>query len=169
MAIVPSFTAVPSTSGDATALILQDTSTGSDGAIVSRQINLYQTDNSQLTGNPIGWAYPSPNPITINPFTQDCAIQITINWLNSGGATLYTASLLYDATFYAELFYATLTRNQSSNFSVTADTNYYSNKGKLRGLIDSANQAISIMSDIFSAETCISLYQNMINNQNDFF
>lgn len=168
MAIVPSFTATPSTSGDATALILQDTSTGSDGAIASRAILLYQTDNTLLVPQ-ISWAYPSPNPITINPLTQDVALNIQILWLNNVGATLYTTSLLYAATYYAELFYATLTRNQSSNFKITADTNYYDNKSLLRDLIDSTNQAITIMADIFSAETCISLYQNLINNQNLYF
>jgi len=167
MAFSPSFTIGISTDGDASAIILTDTSTGSDGAIASRQILLYQTDNTLLTAA-IPWA-SATNPITINPLTQDIALNITINWLDSSGATLYTSSQIYAFTFYAELFYATLTRNQSSQFKVTQDSNYYSNKSLLRVLIDSTNQAINVMQDIFSAETCISLYQQLINNQNYYF
>lgn len=165
MAFAPSFSIA--TSIDSSAIILQDTSTGSDGAIASRSILLYQVSNSLLVPA-ISWALAT-NPITINPLTQDIALNIVINWLDGSGNILYTTNQIYAFVGNTNLFLYRLTEAQGSNPNISQDTNYYSNKMQLFTEVLSAQNAISTGSDVFAAQQCIQRATYMINNQNLFF
>ena len=167
MPLVPSFTVAPTT--NASQLLLTDTSTGSDVAISTRQILLYNSAGN-LVVPPITWPLADAS-ITIAPLTADLAMNIVVNWNNSSGLALYTKSQLYVATEYAEDFFYSLTQQQAatSNLNILNDLPYFLNKSKLRLQIDSAVQAIAKGADIYSAQFCISLYQPMLNNPNDFF
>jgi len=167
MALVPSFT-IAQTSNPAQ-LVLTDTSTGSDGAITARNILLYNAAGSLLVAA-ITWPL-ADTTITIAPLTSDIALNVKVNWLNNGGDTLYTKSQLFVATQYAEQFYYSLTQQQAAttNLNILNDYPYFENKSKLRMLIDSAVQAIEVGADIFSAQFCVSLYQQMLNNPNLYF
>lgn len=168
MPLTPSFT-IQSTSNQA-ALLLTDTSTGSDGAITDRKILLYNSAGNQIPGSPFDWPIANPS-ITITPLTADIALNAQVNWNNSGGTPLYTKSQLFTATQYAEQFYYSLTQQQAAttNLNILTDFPYFTNKSMLRTLIDSAVQAISVGADIFSAQFCISLYQQLLNNPNLYF
>ncbi len=168
MPLVPQFTVVP-TSNPA-ALLLTDTSTGSDGAVTDRQILIFNSAGNQIPGSPFDWPLAQAS-ITIAPLTADMGLNIIVNWNNSGGAPLYTKSQLFAATQYAEQFFYSLTQQQAAttNLNILNDFPYFTNKSKLRTLIDSAVQAIAVGADIFSAQFCISIYQQMLNNPNLFF
>lgn len=166
MAIVQSFTLAP-TSTPAN-LLVTDTSTGSDGAVVGRKILLYDVSNNLLNTYDFP-NFPASTSITISPFQKDAAVNVTVNWVSNIGAILYTASKIYAATQYAEAFYFSLTQQQQGNPSFLNDQQYFENKSKLRVLIDSANQAITVGNDVFSANTAISLYQILLNNPTLYF
>lgn len=168
MPLVPSFT-VASTS-NAAALLLTDTSTGSDGAVTDRQILIFNAAGAQITGSPFDWPIANAS-ITITPLHADQALNIQIDWNNSSAVPLYTKSQLFAAVQYAEQFFYSLTQQQAAttNLNILNDFPYYSNKSKLRTLIDSALQAIAVGVDIFSSQFCISIYQQMLNNPNLYF
>jgi hypothetical protein len=168
MPLVPSFTVAP-TSNPA-ALLLTDTSTGSDVAITDRQIQIFNAAGVQIVGSPFDWPIAQAS-ITLTPLAADAALNIQVNWNNSSGAPLYTKSQLFAAVQYAEQFFYSLTQQQAAttNLNILNDFPYFENKSKLRTLIDSAVQAIAVGLDIFSAQFCISIYQQMLNNPNLFF
>lgn len=167
MPFVQSFTVTP-TSNPA-ALLLTDTSTGSDGAITVRQILLYNSAGNLVVAA-IDWPIANPS-ITIAPLTADIALNIVVNWNNNVGRVLYTKSQLFAATQYAEQFFYSLTQEQAAttNLNILNDYPYFENKSKLRTLIDSAVQAISVGADIFSSQFSISIYQQMLSNPNLYF
>lgn len=152
MPFVPSFTAIATI--DPTAIQFLDTSTGSDGAIVSRQILIYNT-TQQLLVPAITWAYPIPNPFTVNPLQQDGAFNIVVNWLNSAGTAIYTTSIINDFVGFLQQFWYQLTQYETSNPNIIQDTNYYYSKLKLICEILSANNAITTGNDVFGSQSCI--------------
>lgn len=167
MALVPSFT-VAQTSV-ASQLFLTDTSTGSDGAITTRKILLYNSAGN-LVVPAIDWPIANAS-ITIAPLTADIALNIIVNWNNSGGTPLYTKSQLFPVRQYAEQFEYSLIQQlaATTNLSILNDFPFFQNLSKLRTLIDSEEQAIEVGADIFSAQFCVSLYQQLLNNPNLYF
>lgn len=167
MPLVPSFTVAP-TSNPAQ-LLLTDTSTGSDVAVVDRQILLYNSAGNLVVAA-IDWPIANSS-INISPLVADIALNVQIDWNNSGGVPIYTKSQLFAAVQYAEQFFYSLTQQQAAttNLNILNDFPYYTNKSKLRTLIDSAVQAIMVGADIFSSQFCISIYQQMLNNPNLYF
>lgn len=165
MSFTPQFTIA--TTIDPSQIVLTDSSQGSDGAIASRQILLYQVDGTLLVPA-ITWPYASPS-ITISPLTQDIALNVQINWLNSIGATLYSTSLIYAFLGNINLFLYRLTEAQGSNPNNIQDANWYSNKLKLFTEVQSALNAINVGSDVFAAQQCIERGNYMIANQTLFF
>jgi hypothetical protein len=164
MPLVASFS-VASTSNPA-ALLLTDTSTGSDGAVTDRQILLYNTANA-LIGQ-FDWPI-AQSSITITPLTEDISLNILVNWNNNVGATLYTYSQLFAALEYVLQFEYSLIQQMTAQPNIINDQEFLSNLGKLRTFIDSANQSISQGQDIQSAQVCINLYQQLMANPQLYF
>lgn len=168
MPLTPSFSL--SATADPSALSVVDSSTGSDGAVVGRKINIFDVSNVLFGASPYDFpSFPGTASITINPFQKDSAVNVVVTWINNVGTVLYTASKIYASTGYAEAFYYLLTQQQQGNPAFLQDQNYFQNKSKLRVLIDSCNQAISVGNDVFSANTSIALYQVMLNNPKLYF
>jgi hypothetical protein len=95
-----------------------------------------------------------------------------VNWIDAGGVTLYTKTSLAGFTLFNESFYYSLTQGQAAvgNPSyILQDNNYFQNKSKLRCLIDSGNQAVTLGYDITSAQECYDLATYMVTNQNNYF
>ena|SRR5450631_889136 len=160
MPLVPSFSiAVGSTPNSFT---ITDSSSGSDVAITDRQILLYQASNALLVPA-IDFPLSAGASITISPLTQDVALNVVLNWVDNTGATLYSTSLIYSFTAFAEAFFYTLIQSLSSTPTTINDTNFALNFYKLRVLIDATPKAI-IAGDIGGAQVLISLYQGMIKN-----
>jgi hypothetical protein len=136
-----------------------DTSTGTDNTITSRRIYLKTAANTYLvekdtTTDYEVWNY-SDATITLDVLEKDYALQVTVEWLNSSNAVIYTKT--YDAlgfTLYNETFDYQLTQILSGNPLIINDNNFFPNKSELRTNIDGGNQAIFFATDLFSAQQC---------------
>lgn len=170
MALSPAFTINSVNTGgtvDPTAIILQDTSTGSDGAIASRQILLYTVQNALLVPA-IPWALAT-NPITVNPLSQDIGLNVVVNWLDGSGNVLYTTSLIQAFTGYGEQFYYTLIQTESASPGILQDVNYQNYKANLRNYLDSAVQSIFIGQSLGNAEAMILKEAYLVKNSNLYY
>ena len=178
MAISPSFS-VSQFSGTPNIITITDTSTGVDTVVTSRRIYLLQSNGTYLvpngtTTNYIVWPITNTTtraPLTdsLNVLTQDTALSIRVDWLDSANTVLYTASNTFAFTAYNETFYYGLTESQVANPNLTASTNWYQTKLNLLVLIDSAKQSIAFASDIVSAQQSLNEATYISTNQAYFF
>ena len=172
MAISPSFTASQN-SGTPSIITLTDTSTGTDVTITKRRVYLLQSDGTYLvptgtTTNYIDWSIADIS-ISLNVLVQDTALSITVQWLTSGDVVVANKTTSFAFTAYNETFYYGLTESQVANANLTASTNWYQTKMILRVELDSAYQAISFASDIFSAQAALNRATFISTNQSYFF
>jgi hypothetical protein len=172
MPLSPNFTASQN-SGTPNLIFLTDTSTGSDGTITKRRIYLLQSDGTYLvpTGtatNYIEWALVDVTT-SLNVLIQDTALSITVQWLTASNVVVATKTTSFAFTAYNETFYYGLTESQVANANLTASTNWYQTKMILRVELDSAYQAISFASDIFSAQAALNRATFISTNQSYFF
>jgi hypothetical protein len=157
-------------------VIITDTSTGSDVAIVSRRVFLVNYAGEYVvadgtTTNYTVWPL-AQSSISIDCLSADAALSVVVNWVDAGGVTLYTKTSLAGFTLFNETFYYSLTQGQAaiSNPSyILQDNTYFQNKSRLRVLIDSGNQAVTLGYDITTAQECYDLATYMVNNQNNLF
>jgi len=157
-------------SSDPSAIILNDLSTGSDGAVVGRKIALSTPNGLPYANSPYDWPnFPGTTSITINPLTQDQALIVTVNWVNNVGVMIYTSSLIYVFTQYGLQFLAGLTQQQIANPSIVDDQNFMQNKFTLFTELKSAQNAIDIGQSVSAAQSCVNRYSNMIQNQDMYF
>jgi hypothetical protein len=172
MPISPSFTASQN-SGTPNLIFLTDTSTGSDVTITKRRIYLLQSNGTYLvpTGTNtdyIEWALVDTTT-SLNVLIQDTALSITVQWLTAGNVEVASVTTSFAFTAYNETFYYGLTESQVANANLTASTNWYQTKMILRVELDSAYQAISFASDIFSAQAALNRATFISTNQSYFF
>ena len=178
MPISPSFT-MSQSSGTPNIITVTDTSTGVDTTITSRRIFLLQSDGTYLvpTGTATSYiVWPITNTTTRTPLTnslnvliQYTALSITVQWLNVSNTVIQTVTNSYAFTAYNETFYYGLTESQVANSNLSASTNWYQTKLVLRVELDSATQAISFASDIFSAQAALNRATYISTNQALFF
>lgn len=172
MPISPSFTASQN-SGTPSIITLTDTSTGSDGAITQRRVYLLQSNGQYLvptgtTTDYIEWDIVD-STISLNVLVQDTALSITVQWLSVTNTVIESVTTSFAFTAYNETFYYGLTESQVANSNLTASTNWYQSKLILRVEIDSATQAITFASDIFTAQAALDRATFITNNQSFFF
>ena len=155
---------------------ITDTSVGSDVAITQRRVYLvdYQGNYVVPSGTTTDYVnFPLiHNTIYIDCLTEDMALTVTVQWLDVNNVVLYDKTDLIGFTLYNETFYYSLTQGQAaiSNPSyILQDNVYFQNKSKLRCLIDSGNQAISLGYDITSAQECYNLATFLVTNQQNYF
>jgi len=172
MPLSPNFTASQN-SGTPNLIFLTDTSTGSDGTITKRRIYLLQSNGTYLVPagtatNYIEWALVDVTT-SLNVLIQDTALSITVQWLTASNVVVATKTTSFAFTAYNETFYYGLTESQVANANLTASTNWYQTKMILRVELDSAYQAISFASDIFSAQAALNRATFISTNQSYFF
>jgi len=172
MAISPSFTASQN-SGTPSIITLTDTSTGTDVAITQRRVYLLQSNGQYLvpTGtipDYIEWDIVD-STISLNVLVQDTALSITVQWLSVSNTVIESVTTSFAFTAYNETFYYGLTESQVANANLTASTNWYQTKMILRVELDSAYQAITFASDIFSAQAALNRATFISTNQSYFF
>ena len=172
MPISPSFTASQN-SGTPNLIFLTDTSTGSDVTITKRRIYLLQSNGTYLVPagtntDYIEWALVDTTT-SLNVLIQDTALSITVQWLTAGNVEVASVTTSFAFTAYNETFYYGLTESQVANANLTASTNWYQTKMILRVELDSAYQAISFASDIFSAQAALIRATFISTNQSYFF
>lgn len=154
---VPDFTAVQ-VAGLPSQILFTDTSTGTDGAIVSRTIEMETDDGSFLvpqgtTTDYIVWALANTTK-TVDALDKDYALILTVKWLDINGDTRYEKSILRGETLFNETFDYYLTQMMTANKSLIDDNNFFPNKSLLRTYIDSGDQAILLASDQTNAQIC---------------
>jgi hypothetical protein len=172
MPLSPNFTASQN-SGTPNLIFLTDTSTGSDGTITKRRIYLLQSDGTYLVPagtvtDYIEWALVDTTT-SLNVLIQDTALSITVQWLTAANVVVANKTTSFAFTAYNETFYYGLTESQVANANLTASTNWYQTKMILRVELDSAYQAISFASDIFSAQAALNRATFISTNQSYFF
>lgn len=172
MPLSPNFTASQN-SGTPNLIFLTDTSTGSDGTITKRRIYLLQSNGTYLVPagtvtDYIEWALVDTTT-SLNVLIQDTALSITVQWLTASNVVVATKTTSFAFTAYNETFYYGLTESQVANANLTASTNWYQTKMILRVELDSAYQAISFASDIFSAQAALNRATFISTNQSYFF
>jgi hypothetical protein len=106
---------------------------------------------------------------SLNVLIQDTALSITVQWLTASNVVVATKTTSFAFTAYNETFYYGLTESQVANANLTASTNWYQTKMILRVELDSAYQAISFASDIFSAQAALNRATFISTNQSYFF
>lgn len=170
--MIPSFTATQNIGAPQT-IIITDTSTGSDPLVTKRWIYLNTSEGTTITPAGVTTAYinwPIADlAISLAVLNTDYSLNINVLWLDVNGVMLYTRTVLYCFSLYAEQFYYSLTQDQTGVPNIISDSNYYTNKMILRVEIDSANQAVSIGGDIYSSQSALDRANYMIAHENDYF
>lgn len=157
-------------SANPSSVVINDVSTGSDVLIVDRQIQLLTVANTPLSGTSvIDFPLSAGSSITINPLTQDVALNVIVSWLYGGNIIQYQSSQIAAFTQYGEQYFYTLIQTMATNPTIINDAVFFENFEKLRVLIDSAGKAITTAGDIGGSQGCILQYQNLISNPVIFF
>jgi len=174
MAIIPSFTAIQSSSVLST-LTVTDTSTGTDILITQRRVYLIQANGDFLVNSDavneqyFAWDYADTSIDITDILDVDYAIYVRVDWLNVSDTVLYTETVLNGYPGYEENFLYGLTGAQTSNPSLINNANYYLSKMTLRVQVDDATQAITQGGDIFSAQAAYNRGMYLVNNPQTFF
>jgi len=172
MPLVPNFTA-SQTSGTPSVITLTDTSTGSDVTIASRRVYLLQSNGTFLvpagtTTDYIVWDLVDTS-INLDVLSQDTALSITVQWMSGIQTVVTSKTISFAFTAYNETFYYGLTESQVANANLTASSWWYQNKLILKVEIDSAIQAITFASDIYSAQAALNRATYISTNSSIFF
>lgn len=166
--LTPSFTAARTS--NLTDLLLTDTSTGSNVAIVARQVSLITSTGSLLpAGVVIPWALADSTITIANVYPIDYALQIKVEWLDAGGDAVYTVIELADAPQDAQLFAYSLIQLQAGNPSIVDRSNWWPNLVRLYCYIKNSMTAVETGEDIASAQYNLNLARNMSSQPGVFF
>lgn len=167
MALTPSISI--GITNDPSSVVVNDTSTGSDGAITTRKIIFTQTDGNVLGNSPYDFPLSAGASITVNPLNKDYALTVTTNWTDAGGNVLYTANQIFVFTQYAKLFLESLTQQQIANPEIVNDQNFIQNKFNLFQGVKSAENALAYGQSVSAAQFCVTQYQELITSNQFFF
>lgn len=158
---------------DPTNLVITDTSTGTDGAVVTRRIYLQTAMGTYLvppttTTDYILWPEPSAQ-ISLNVLNMDYGISVLVQWLDVSNTVLYFSQQLDCFTLYTNQFLYYLTQLQAGGQRNLQDTNYFFNKMTLKVFEDAAKNATQYGTDIYGTQESLNSAAYMIDNQNSFF
>ncbi len=172
MAIVENFS-TSQTLGFPSQILFTDTSTGSDAAIASRRITTVDSDGNDIvvegtTTSYEVWPYADAT-ITLALLTIDRAVNITVEWLNSGGTVLYTKTILTVFRLYSITYYIYLIKTQSSNIKLRENANFYLNEIRLLCSLQEAYDAVYYAGDISSAQAALTRAKQLVDNPSYFF
>lgn len=174
MAIVQNFTS-SQVLGSPNEIVLTDTSTGTDVAVVSRRVTL--TDKNGDTYVETGttttyevWAnFPGTTTITLDVLSSDKALNVKVDWVDVSGNVLYTKTVLTLFYLYAREYRIFLVKSQSSRKGLVDLANFYYNSIRLNCSIKEAIVSIEDMDDISSAQSALDRAKKLINNPSYFF
>ena len=172
MPLVPNFTA-SQFSGTPSVITLTDTSTGSDVTIAKRRIYLLQANGTFLvppgtTTQYIQWDLVNTS-ISLDVLAQDSALSITVQWLNSTNTVVTSKTISFAFTAYNETFFYGLNQNLVGNSNLSASTDWFQYMSDLQLQIDSAQQAITFASDIYTAQAALNRATYISTNSSYFF
>lgn len=172
MALTPNFTA-SQFSGTPSIITLTDTSTGSDVTIASRRVYLLQANGTFLvpsgtTTNYIVWDLVDTS-IDLDVLAQDSALSITVQWMSAIQTVVTSKTTSFAFTAYNETFFYGLNQNLVGNSNLSASTDWFQYMSDLQLQIDSAQQAITFASDIYTAQAALNRATYISTNSSYFF
>jgi len=175
MALTPDFS-VNITPGEPETLNFTDNSSGTDETIVSRNIYIQKDDGAfiVLNGNTQQYEvwedFPDTTTKTLeNILDKDYACRVVVEWVNGSNTVVYSKERYLPFTGFNEDFDYSLTQIVQSNQLLINDNNFWANKSLLRTLIDSGNNAVNIVNDISSAQSCYNIATNLRLNSQYYF
>ena len=158
--------------GEIESAILTDTSTSLVGITV-RFVYFQKADGTYLVPSGtltdyVVWSMSS-NTLTVEDLLdKDYALFITVKWF-TGSTVTSTTTVLALFSAYTELFLRQLTQYQAANPSLISNNNFWSNKAKLRTLVNDAAQAVTYLNDQTVAQYCINSCKEMTDNPELFY
>lgn len=172
MPISPAFIASQDPS-NAAYVVLEDTSSGSDGSISSRRVYITNSAGTYLvpsgtTTDYVVWAY-SDDSISLNILTEDTAVNIRVDWLSSGGTVLYTLTQQFCLDMYSKLFFYQLVQMQGVTPSIPQDANYSANMALFWTNVEGAEQAIILAQDLAASQNLLNQCTQMRQKQSLYF
>lgn len=172
MSFSPAFT-VSQSAASPNLVVMEDTSTGSDGSITQRRVYIEDSTGafivpSGTTTDYIQWPL-GDNPISLNVLTQDTAANIKVQWLNVSNTVLYEDDANYALTQYNQQFYFYLIQQLALRPATYQDTNYASNLALYWTYIIGAINAIDTGQSLSASQSLLDLATNMENDQSLFF
>lgn len=172
MPLVPNFT-IGNILGLPAVVLLTDTSTGSDVLVTSRNVFLITNNQAYLvpagtSTNYIVWAIANATT-QINALDKDYALQVTVNWVNSIGATLYTKTILVNINNYSSAFEYSLVFDEANGLASLNSHKWLSSRMKLRLAIDDSGNAILKGNNITIAQSADDRGTWLIKNKNTFY
>lgn len=156
-------------------IVLTDESTGSDGAVTARRVYPIDSNGDTVLQEGTTTAYelwdnfPGTTTLTLDLLTRDTALNIRVDWVNSGGTVLYTKTVGSPFVLYAKTYYIFLLKCQSSRPSLIDNANFYANMVKLLGCIKNATDSLTLIDDIKSSQAAMDSAYKLINNPSYFF
>jgi hypothetical protein len=155
---------------DFTGFTLTDTSTGTDTNLTSRQVLIYLSDGSYLTGAPITWNIAQSTLTLTGIMAKDYSLLIVVNWISSSpiGGSSYTKSQLFLFTNYLNAFLFNILQSVSANPNILNITDFYVNLQKLYTEKQNAAQAITYSIQV-SAQQALDRAALIMNNTQLYF
>ena len=172
MAITPSFQVAQS--GLTPNIVeITDDSTGADAAIASRRVYVQTATGEYLT--PVGtttdyttWSY-SDASISLDILAVDVAVNILVQWLDSGNAVLHELDNNYGLSQYGKQFFYYLIQTLGFTPSTYQDTNYSGNLVIFYGNLRAGDNAVTFGNDIAAAQNCYNRETQMQQNESKYF
>lgn len=172
MSFSPLFT-VTQPLGTPSDVTLTDSSSGSDGNITQRRAYISTWNNTFLVEEGTSTQYEPwalvDTSIELDLLDKDYGVKVVIQWLDVSNNVLYDKVGYFGLTEFNEEFDYGLTQNVASNALLMNDNNFWNNKTKLRTLIESGNNAITNVSDIYAAQQCYDMATELRTNSQYYF
>lgn len=159
--------------GNPTDVTISDISSGVDSDITQRRVYISTWNGTFLveegtTTDYEPWAL-ADSSITLDLLPYDEGVRIVVEWLDVTNVVLYDKVGYYGLVQFNEEFDYGLTQNVAANPLLINDNSFWMNKLKLRILIESGNNAIENVSDIYSAQQCYNLATELRNESQYYF
>ena len=172
MAFVPNFT-IGNILGLPAVVLLTDTSTGSDVLITGRTVFLITNNQVYLvpagtSTNYTAWVIANATA-QISALDKDYALQVTVNWINSIGATIYTKTILANFNNYSSAFEYSLVFDEANGLASLNSPKWLQSRMKLRLAIDDSSNAITKGSNIAMAQSADDRGTYLTKNKNTFY
>lgn len=149
-----------------------DTSTGTDSSITNRTIQVLLSDGTYLvpagnSTNVIQWSY-SVASLEVDLLSKSTAAAVTVIWL-AGTTPIYTKTINMEWDLYDYVFLFGLFSSLTSTPDIANTANYYPNVFKMITNLWNSENAVTVMSDIYSSQNALDKNIFMINKQSLFF
>ena len=172
MPFIPNFS-ISQSIGNPSIINLADTSTGTDGTIVSRVV--YLTKDTGLTLVPIGttttfitWLLANPT-IALNVLDKDYSLSILVNWLDVSSNILYFKTIIANFNMYNSDFNYSLVSDEANGLASLNSSNWLQSRMRLYLSLRDAVTSITDMSSVTNGQNANDRGTFLRQNLNNFY